>query len=98
MQFLRTVFWVVVAVVIVLFSAQNSHTVQVFLWSDLYWNPPLWAVAVAAFLLGLLPTLILHRATRWSLKRKLDVANRSLTETRTVVEPVRVEPVTPGPL
>jgi lipopolysaccharide assembly protein A len=96
MQFLRTVFWVVMAVVIVLFSAQNSHTVQVFLWSDLYWNPPLWAVAVAAFLLGLLPTLILHRATRWSLNRKLEAANRNLSETRAVAEPLRVDPVSPA--
>jgi lipopolysaccharide assembly protein A len=96
MQFLRTVFWVVIAVVIVLFSAQNSQTVQVFLWGDLYWNPPLWAVAVAAFLLGLLPTLILHRATRWSLRRKLDAANRNLTETRAVVEPARVDPIPPA--
>ena len=98
MQFLRTVFWVVLAVVIVLFSAQNSHTVQVFLWGGLYWNPPLWAVVVTAFTLGLLPTLLLHRATRWSLNRKLEAANRNLTETRAVVEPVRVDPIPPGML
>jgi lipopolysaccharide assembly protein A len=98
MQFLRTVFWVVLAVVIVLFSARNSQPVQVFLWGDLYWNPPLWTVVVVAFLLGLVPTLLLHRATRWNLNRKLDAANRNLTETRAVVEPVRVDPIPPAML
>ena len=98
MQFLRTVFWVVLAVLGVIFSFNNWQIVSIKLWGDIIVDTPLPLLVIIVFMLGLLPTLMLHRATRWSLKRKLDVANRSLTETRTVVEPVRVEPVTPGPL
>jgi lipopolysaccharide assembly protein A len=98
MQFLRTVFWVVLAVLGVIFSFNNWQIVSIKLWGDIIVDTPLPLLVIVVFMLGLLPTLILHRATRWSLKRKLDVANRSLTETRAVVEPVRVDPVTPGPL
>ena len=98
MQFLRTIFWVVLAVIVVLFCVQNSQTVQVFLWGGLYWNPPLWAVVIVAFMLGFVPALILHRTTRWTLNRKLDAANRNLTETRAVVEPARVDLNSPGAL
>ena len=37
---------------------------------------------VVAFLAGLVPMLILHRATRWRLRRKLDVSERSVLELR----------------
>ncbi len=100
MQFLRTVFWVVLAVAGVIFAFNNGQRVDVIFWGDITINTPLWMVALLAFLLGLLPILILHRATRWNLNRKLDAANRTLTETRTVVAPVHnpFDPMPPGGL
>ena len=98
MQFLRTVFWVVLAVVGVIFSFNNWQIVSIKLWGDIIVDTPLPILLFVVFMLGLLPTLILHRATRWNLNRKLEVANRNLTETRAVVDPVRVEPVPPGML
>lgn len=92
MQFLRTVFWVVIFVVGVLFAVANGQVVQVHLWGDLIADMPLWLVVMIAFLIGLLPVLILHRATRWSLKRKLDAANRTLTESLAAApEPPRMD-------
>ena len=96
MQFLRTVFWVVLAVVGVIFSFNNWQIVSIKLWGDIIVDTPLPILLFVVFMLGLLPTLLLHRATRWSLNRKLEVANRNLTETRAVVEPVRVDPIPPG--
>jgi lipopolysaccharide assembly protein A len=98
MQFLRTVFWVVLAVVGVIFSFNNWQIVSIKLWGDIIVDTPLPILLFVVFMLGLLPTLILHRATRWNLNRKLDVANRNLVETRAVVEPVRTDPAPPGML
>lgn len=78
MQFLRTVFWVVLAVVAVIFAIANQQLVEVHL-SGFIWNPPLWFALLVAFLLGLVPAFALHRATRWNLKRKLDAATRAFT-------------------
>jgi putative membrane protein len=82
MQFLRTVFWVVIAVFAVIFAFNNWIDVPVHLWGDIgtIWKLPFLLFAV--FLLGLLPPWILHRVTRWSMRRKLETANRNLIETR----------------
>jgi lipopolysaccharide assembly protein A len=95
MQFLRTMFWVVLAVLGVIFSFNNGQRVDVVIWSDIVFNMPLWFVVLLSFLIGLLPVLILHRTTRWSLKRKLEAANRSLSDSLTTPsapEPVRQQP------
>ena len=44
-----------------------------------------------AFLIGFLPTFILHRARLWSLKRRLDPAERT---SGTVAAPAPATPVT----
>jgi lipopolysaccharide assembly protein A len=90
MQFLRTVFWVVLAVVGVIFSFNNWQIVSIKLWGDIIVDTPLPILVLVVFMLGLVPTLILHRATRWNLNRKLEVANRNLSETRAIVEPTPV--------
>ncbi|WP_293881203.1 hypothetical protein [Sphingomonas sp.] len=91
MQFLRTIFWVVIAVMGVIFAVNNWTDVSIKLWSDIetVWKLPFLLLAV--FLLGLLPSWILHRVTRWSLRRKLETANRSLIETRSVADGVVVD-------
>ena len=104
MQFLRTVFWVVLAVVGVIFSFNNWQIVTIRLWSDVLIDTPLPILLFVVFMLGLLPVLLLHRATQWHLKRKLEVANRNLAETRAAVAPPvpavppLADPVPPGAL
>ena len=90
MQFLRTVFWVVIAVFGVIFAFNNWIDVNVHLWGDIgtVWKLPFLLFAV--FLLGLLPPWIVHRFTRWSLRRKLETANRYLVETRSAQDVVAV--------
>ncbi|MDB5700081.1 MAG: hypothetical protein JWL66_280 [Sphingomonadales bacterium] len=91
MQFLRTVFWVVIAVLAVIFAFGNWVDVKVHLWGDIesVWKLPFLLLAV--FLLGLLPPWLLHRFTRWSLRRKLETANRNLVETRGLNDGVPVQ-------
>ncbi|MDB5689609.1 MAG: hypothetical protein JWL91_1485 [Sphingomonas bacterium] len=87
MQFLRTLFWVVLAVVAVIFAINNWTQVTVSLWGGLQADAKLPVLLLAAFLLGLVPMYLLHRATRWSLRRRLDGAERSLAELRAVDAP-----------
>ena len=83
MQFLRTVFWVVIAVLGAVFALNNWTPVTVNLWSGLVLDTRLPVLMLATFLLGLVPMLIVYRATRWSMRRRLDSANRALTDTFT---------------
>lgn len=86
MQFLKTLFWVLIAVAAMLFAFNNWILVTVNLWSGLQLDTRLPILLIGAFLLGLVPTLLLHRATRWSLKRKLSTMERALAE---VASPAR---------
>jgi lipopolysaccharide assembly protein A len=92
MQFLKTVFWVVLAIVAVVFSINNWTPVTLNLWGGLQLDTQLPLLLLIAFLIGLLPYFIMHRATRWSLNRKLTSAERSLAEYRSV--PVAPPPTT----
>jgi lipopolysaccharide assembly protein A len=73
MQFLKTLFWVVVAVALVLFASANwDRLATVDLWGGLQADVKLPVLVLGAFLLGFLPTFILYRTRIWSLKRRLD--------------------------
>ena len=72
MQFLKTLFWVIVAVVLVLFARANWESVTVNLWGGLQADVKLPALVIFAFLLGFLPTLIVYRTRIWSLRRRLE--------------------------
>jgi lipopolysaccharide assembly protein A len=99
MQFLRTVFWVILAVAAVVFAFNNWTPVTVRLWSDIVIDFQLPVLLLIVFLLGLIPPWLLHRITRWSMGRKLDAANRTLIETRNVLDPAHATPPpTPGAL
>ncbi len=78
MQFLRTAFWVVLAIIIVVFSFSNWTPVSINLWANLQLETKLPLVVIVAFLAGSLPFWALHKATRWRLRRKLDNAERAL--------------------
>ena len=78
MQFLKTLFWVVLAVILVLFASINWEAVTVRLWGGLEADIKLPVLVLASFLLGLVPMLIIHRARLWTLKRRLEVHERQL--------------------
>jgi len=72
MQFLKTLFWVILAVVLVLFASANWQAVTINLWGNLQADVKLPLLVTAAFLIGFLPTLIVYRARLWSLQRRLE--------------------------
>lgn len=78
MQFLRTAFWVVLAIIIVIFSFANWNPVMINLWGGLQLETKLPVLVIVAFLAGSLPFWALHKATKWQMRRRLDSAERAL--------------------
>ncbi len=76
MQFLKTLFWIVLTVILVLFAKGNWFAVTLRLWGGLEADVKLPILLLAAFLLGFVPTFILYRARLWSMKRRLEPAER----------------------
>jgi lipopolysaccharide assembly protein A len=101
MQFLRTLFWVVLAVVAMVFAMRNWVPVTVALWGGLLVEAKLPVLIYGAFLLGLLPTYAWHRAARWRLRRRIESQERALFEIRDVTTPpaatVASDPAQPAP-
>jgi uncharacterized integral membrane protein len=96
MQFLKTIFWVALAVVAVIFSFNNWTDVHIALFGGMTWDTKLPVPLFFAFLIGLVPALVLHRATRWSMRRKLNSAERALADVR--MAPAEPTPPAPPPV
>ena len=71
MAIVRTIFWVLLAVALVLFAINNWQPVEVRVWATLVLETKLPALVIGAFLLGLVPVWALYRTTRWRLKRRI---------------------------
>lgn len=82
MQFLKTLFWVVVAAVAVIFAYRNWIPVEIQLWGGLEADVKLPVLMLFAMLFGFVPMFLVHKASRWQLKRKLDNMQRGLEEAR----------------
>ena len=80
MRFLKTIFWAALALAAVIFSYNNWSDVEIVLWGNMSWYTKLPVPLLFAFLAGLIPAMLLHRTTRWNLKRKIDTMERSLTD------------------
>lgn len=93
MQFLKTLFWVLVAVIVALFASRNWTDVTLNLWGDILADIKLPVLLLIAFLIGFLPAWLIMRARLWSCHRRLEALER----TRALTVPP--EPVTqdPGP-
>jgi uncharacterized integral membrane protein len=81
MQFLKTLFWVLVAVVVVLFASRNWTPVTVNLWGDIQADIKMPVLLLVVFLLGFLPTWLVMRTRIWSHRRKIDALERSRAST-----------------
>ncbi len=104
MNFLKTIFWIILAVIVVVFSLRNWTPVTINLWGGLQVDTFLPLPVIIAFFMGLVPYAILHRATRWSMQRRLANSERALAETRAaatnrpvVVTPPATPPSPPPP-
>ena len=77
MQFLKTLFWVLIAVIVVLFASRNWSDVTLSLWGDIQADIKLPVLLLIVFMLGFLPTWLIMRARIWSLRRRLEALERN---------------------
>jgi putative membrane protein len=77
MQFLKTLFWVLIAVLVALFSVRNWSSVTVNLWGDIQADIKLPILLLVAFLIGFAPTWSLMRTRIWSHRRRLEAMERN---------------------
>ena len=98
MQFVRTLFWVLILAALLVFTAFNWKPVEVQIWTDLVLETKLPALVIVAFLLGLVPTWLLHRGTRWRLNRRISHLEMAARSTGTPVRsPDLATPPPPAP-
>jgi len=98
MQFLKTLFWVAVAVGLVLFASVNWHAVTVTLWGGLEADVKLPVLVMGAFLLGFLPTFLLYRARMWTMKRRLEALERQRAVPAAPAAPLSPAPASEYPI
>jgi putative membrane protein len=76
MRFLSTLFWVLLAVILVLFGTRNWTDVTLNLWGDIQADVKVPILLLIVFLLGFLPTWLIMRARIWSWRRRVDALDR----------------------
>jgi uncharacterized integral membrane protein len=76
MQFLKTLFWVLLAVFIALFASRNWSDVTLNLWGDIQVDIKLTVLMLVMLLLGFLPLFFVHRARLWAMRRRLEAEQR----------------------
>ena len=89
MAFLRTLFWIAITVIVVVFSIRNWQAVTINLFGDMQADVKLPILLLIAFLIGFVPLYIWYRAFKWRHSRKLALLDRA--------QPVVVPAVMPAP-
>jgi len=93
MHFLKTLFWVLIAVLVSLFARANWTAVSINLWNDIQADTKLPVLLLVAFLIGLLPTWMVMRARIWTLRRRIDAMERNRVASLTPAAEEEGEPV-----
>jgi len=86
MNFLKTLFWVLLAVLVALFATRNWADTTLSLWGDIQADVKVPILLLVVFLLGFLPTWLIMRARIWTMRRKLEALDRQRA-TVTMPEP-----------
>lgn len=85
MQFLKILFWCLLAFVAAIFTIGNWTSVTIRLWGGMEALVNLPLLLLLTFLAGLLPTLAWHSTLRWRLRNRLATAERTLGDLRTAI-------------
>lgn len=77
MQFLKTLFGALIAVLVALFVYRNWFNVTVNLWGDIQVDIKLPVLLLVAFAIGFAPTWSLMRTRLWSHRRRIEAMERN---------------------
>jgi uncharacterized integral membrane protein len=91
MQFLKTVFWVLLAVLVALFAVRNWGDVTLNLWGDIQADVKIPILMLVAFVLGWLPTWLIMRAKLWAMRRRLEALDRQRATEAAPAPPSAIE-------
>lgn len=89
MQFFKTAGWVIITVIVMIFLSLNwTEPQKVRIWPSfegehftVYW--PVGVIGLVFFLLGMIPTWLLHRGTKWRLNRRIKTLENAVKATAT---------------
>lgn len=93
MQFLKTLFWVLIAVVVVLFASRNWADVTLNLWGDIQADIKIPILLLIVFVIGWLPTWLIMRTKLWSARRRIEFFERTRASSLPVDREREEEPV-----
>ena len=82
MQFLKYLFWCLLAFLAAVFTFGNWTRVEIHLWGGLVALVNLPFLLLVTFLLGLLPMLLYHVTARWRLRQRLQTTERTVEALR----------------
>lgn len=95
MQFLKTLFWVLIAVIAALFASRNWTDVTLNLWGDIQADIKTPILLLIAFLLGFVPIWLLMRTRIWSYRRRLEALERTRAPTPVVPQTAAADEAEP---
>ncbi len=98
MQIIRTIAWVLLALVLLVFSFNNWDPVEIKIWENLVLETKKPALVIIAFLAGLLPIWLLYTGMRWRLTRRIKSLETAIRSTVVAAVPERgIEEPSDGP-
>lgn len=97
MQFLKILFWCLLAFIAAIFTLGNWTSVTIHLWGGMEALINLPLLLFLTFLAGLVPTMAWHSTLRWRLRNRLATAERTLADMRAAMAPVPVLSPDPAP-
>ena len=98
MQIVRTIVWVLLLVMLLLFSVNNWNPVEVKIWEGLVLETKIPALVVVAFMLGLVPMWLMHRVAQWTYKRRLGSLETAAARAAAMAAPPVAAPPAAEPL
>jgi uncharacterized membrane protein YciS (DUF1049 family) len=87
MQFLKTLFWVLLAVLIVMFGDGNWSDVTLNLWGNIQVDIKIPVLMALMFFIGFLPTFLIERARLWAMRRRIEAQERQQADVPTTTAP-----------
>ena len=96
MQFLKILFWCLLAFVAAVFTFGNWTMVTIRLWGGMEALVNLPLLLLVTFLVGLLPMLVYHHTVRWRLRSRIVGNERALEQTRATLDSLAQRTVIPA--
>ena len=90
MQFLKILFWCLIAFIAAVFTFGNWKWVPISLFGNLVAEMNLPLLLLITFLIGFVPTLIYSHAVRWRLRQRLTSAERTVADMRAMAQPAPI--------